>query len=88
MVGCSIDKEHAKPRRRNSSRATSYHRSSMTSSPASQQTLQDEIADLERRLQDAKAQLNQQQGIPIPHTSDNGAGPLSLARSHHTSLTL
>ena len=24
MVGCSIDKEHAKPRRRNSSRAASY----------------------------------------------------------------
>ena len=75
-VGCSIDKEHAKLRRRNSSRAASYSLSSMTSSHASQQSLQDEIADLEKRLHDAKTQLNQQQGVSRPPATDN-AGPLS-----------
>lgn len=77
MVGCSIDKEHAKPRRRNSSRVASCPLS-MTSSPASQQSLHDEIAELERRLRDAKAQLNKQQGVSTPRTTDNGAGPYSL----------
>lgn len=78
MVGCSIDKEHAKPRRRNSSRAASCSLFFMTSSPANQQSLRDEIAELERRLRDAKEQLNSQQGVSTPQTIDNGAGPLSL----------
>ncbi|KAJ8116757.1 hypothetical protein OPT61_g1892 [Boeremia exigua] len=43
----------------------------MTSSLASQQSLQDEIADLERRLLDARAQLNQQQSVSVPPTADH-----------------
>ncbi|KAF1933742.1 uncharacterized protein M421DRAFT_1115 [Didymella exigua CBS 183.55] len=45
----------------------------MTSPPASQQSLQDEIADLEGRLRDAKAQLNQQQAVSTPSTTDKDA---------------
>ncbi|KAJ4379406.1 hypothetical protein N0V86_005451 [Didymella sp. IMI 355093] len=48
----------------------------MTSPPASQQSLQDEIADLERRLRDAKAQLNQQQGVSTSSTTDNNGAVL------------
>lgn len=50
----------------------------MTSSADSQQTLHDEIADLERRLRDAKAQLKPQQSIQPSPTLDNGAGPSPL----------
>ena len=46
----------------------------MTSTPPGQQSLHDEIADLERRLHDAKAQLNHQQGVSTSPTSDNGTG--------------
>lgn len=74
-MGCSIDKEHTKPRRRNSSRAASCSLLSMTSTPASQLSLQNEIADLEKRLRDAKAQLNQQQAVSTPSTTGNEAGP-------------
>ncbi|KAJ4991739.1 urease accessory protein [Stagonosporopsis vannaccii] len=45
----------------------------MTSSFASQQSLQDEIADLERRLRDAKVQLSHQQGVSISPTPEPGA---------------
>lgn len=60
------------------------HPSSMTSLPASQQSLQDEIADLERRLRDVKAQLNQHQGVSSPSPLDDGAGPSSLAAAAPT----
>jgi urease accessory protein len=49
----------------------------MTSLLSDQQSLQDEIADLERRLLDAKVQLNQHHDAPRRSSPDNGAGPLS-----------
>ncbi|KAF9695247.1 hypothetical protein EKO04_006837 [Ascochyta lentis] len=57
----------------------------MTSSPPSQQSLQDEIADLERRLRDARAQLNAQ---PAPPTTDNGAALHALLLLSDSALPL
>ncbi|KAF3034292.1 hypothetical protein E8E12_001599 [Didymella heteroderae] len=48
----------------------------MTSAPASQQSLQDEIAALEARLRAAKAQLTQQQDVSPPSPSDNNGAAL------------
>ncbi|KAF2623984.1 hypothetical protein BU25DRAFT_461485 [Macroventuria anomochaeta] len=60
----------------------------MTSSPPSQQSLQDKIADLERRLRDAKAQLNQHHGVAPPHTTDNGAALHALLLLSDSALPL
>ena len=75
--GCTIDKRVAKPPRHNLSRATSYSMSSLTPPLANQQSLQDEIAELERRLRNARSQLTQHDVTPSP-ILDDGAGPLSL----------
>lgn len=53
----------------------------MTSPPADQQSLKDEIADLERRLRNAKAQLNDSDTAPIVPVPSNDAGMLSLQRA-------
>ncbi|KAJ4334942.1 hypothetical protein N0V95_009033 [Ascochyta clinopodiicola] len=60
----------------------------MTSSPASQQSLQDEIAELERRLRDAKAQLNPQQNVSASPTTDNGAALHALLLLSDSALPL
>ncbi|UPX12257.1 uncharacterized protein EKO05_0002813 [Ascochyta rabiei] len=60
----------------------------MTSSPTSQQSLQDEIADLERRLCDAKAQLNPQQSVSAPPTVNNGAALHALLLLSDSALPL
>jgi len=50
----------------------------MTQPPSEQQAVQDEIADLERRLHDAKARLNPDTVAATPSTPANDAGPFSL----------
>jgi urease accessory protein len=47
----------------------------MTSTASDQQSLKDEIADLERRLRDAKAQLTHSDVAPVPPTPYNDTGP-------------
>jgi urease accessory protein len=49
----------------------------MTPPRPDQEALQDEIADLERRLQDAKARLNHDDVVATPSSPANDAGPLS-----------
>jgi hypothetical protein len=49
----------------------------MTEPPWEQQALQDEIADLEKRLHDAKARLNQDSVTATCSSPANDAGPLS-----------
>ena len=46
----------------------------MTTPCADQQPLKDEIADLERRLQDAKARLEQRDVVPPTPAVANDAG--------------
>lgn len=50
----------------------------------SQQALQDEVADLERRLQDAKARLDRQFPAPPPSSAPNNDAGLSP----HAAVTL
>ncbi|KAF2999335.1 hypothetical protein E8E13_005437 [Curvularia kusanoi] len=61
--------------------------SSMTSSSADQQSLQDEIAELERRLRDAKSRLDQQHA-PSSSTFDNGAALHALLLLSDSALPL
>lgn len=56
--------------------------------PADQQTLEDEIAHLEQRLQTAKAQLHQRSGIPSIPTLAHDAGTPYPALSTPTYLPL
>jgi hypothetical protein len=47
----------------------------MPSTSSDQQSLKDEIADLERRLHAAKAQLTHSDVAPVPPTPYNDTGP-------------
>jgi len=64
----------------------SFHTFSMTSTSADQQSLKDEIADLEKRLRDAKAQLNDCSVAATSATPKNDAGTLSHS-SHLSSAS-
>ena len=60
----------------------------MTSPPVDQQSLKDEIADLERRLHDAKAQLSDEGAASSFSSPAQDAGTLSHAQDvHHTNST-
>lgn len=54
----------------------------MTSPAADQQSLKDEIADLERRLHDAKVRLNESDTPAIATAPASDAGMLSHRRPH------
>jgi hypothetical protein len=56
----------------------------MTQPPTDQQALKDEIANLERRLHDAKARLNPDGVAVTPSSSTNDAGRLSRHTCHHS----
>lgn len=52
----------------------------MTSPPVDQQSLKDEIVDLDRRLRDAKAQLNDDSAASSFSSPTQDAGTLSQVR--------
>jgi hypothetical protein len=77
-------------RNRQAAMVPSYSRNIVTvtmSSPlVDQQSLKDEIASLERRLRDVKAQLNDDSVASIAPTATKDAGTLS--RAHHIYIAL
>jgi len=61
---------------------------SIPADSAQSQTIEDEIAELERRLDDLKSRLNQGQGLPTPPPkAESSDGPLTTS-THHFLLLL
>ena len=58
----------------------------MTSPPTDRQYLEDEVAELEKRLRDAKARLNQRDGgsANVPSESNAGSRTLYIFEAHLT----
>jgi hypothetical protein len=67
---------HAKPPPVCEAWSCFFNAFSMTT-PDSQQSLKDEIVDLERRLQDAKSRLNARDGLATSQQYASDAGTLS-----------